>query len=235
MRWSIFIFLIFAYSCSHLDKKHDGPDRVPSSEAELVRFGDHDVIQSSVKEFPPQYFDKSTRHFFFVELRDLTSFYVDRDLYDFEVRMKNKKIPVKVERVLRGRYYVIFDEENHLETSQLDFYVGGIKLRENFKLGFKPAHESHTKMRLIKARSSIAKVELVLKDKNGQFVEAPTPPDIITESDGSIEKVEHIGNGIWHITLTYPMGNQLFYLSVRSHGVFFKNLFRFHYVDKQAR
>ena len=87
-------------------------------------------------------------------------------------------------------------------------------------------------MFLLKAKKSRAIIQLELKDKNGRYVESPEPPEIIPDFEGSIEKLEHMGNGIWQITLSYPMGNQLFYLSVRSHGVYFKNLFRFQYVDK---
>ena len=233
MRWSLLILLTIFYSCSHLNKRHDGPDRVPSSEAEAIRFGDHDIIQSSVKEFPPQHEEKITRHFYFVELKEQTSSYVDRDLHEFEVRVKKKKLPIRVERVLRGRYYVILEAEKGLSTSQLDFYVAGIKLRESFKIGLKPAHESHSKIRLIKAWKTKAKFELILRDKNDRWVETPVPPEvIIPEYDVTVNKVEHMGNGIWQVTVSYPQGNQLFYLSVRSHGVYFKNLFRFHYVEK---
>ncbi len=65
------------------------------------------------------------------------------------------------------------------------------------------------------------------------MVEAPEPPELILEGDIEVTKIEHMGNGIWHIRLRYPTGNQLFYISVRSNGVEFKNLFRFQYIDQQ--
>lgn len=228
MRLYLFPLLTLFFSCAH----HDGPDRAPSSEATAFLYGDHDLVQSSVKEFPPRYEDEIVRHFYFVELKEQTSSYVDRDLHEFEVKTNKKNLPIRVERVLRGRYYVVIDLKEDVPSSHLDFYVGGLKLRENFVVGLKPAHVAHTKVRLIKASRTKARFELVLKDKNGHWVETPLPPEIIPESEVEIRKLEHMGNGIWQITVTYPQGNQLFYLSVRSQGVYFKNLIRFHYVEK---
>lgn len=222
---ALFLFI----SCSH----HDGQYRLPASYQEVVLFGDHDLKQSSVKVFPPEYLEKITRHYYYVELKDEKGMYIDRDLHEFEIR-ENKKIhEIKVDRILRGRYYLILDADKNLSTGQLDFYVAGMKLRESFRLGMKPAHAKHTKMRKLVAKKNRAKFELVLKDEKGRFVETPEPPEIIINSDAEIEKIEHMGSGIWHITLRYPYGNQLFYISVRSHGIEFKNLFRFQYVDHQ--
>ncbi|MFL5784492.1 MAG: hypothetical protein ACJ76H_07790 [Bacteriovoracaceae bacterium] len=227
MRWSFLIFLFLLISCAH----HDGPDRTPSSEEEFLEYGDHDPQKSSVKEFPPQYEEPIMRHFYFVELKNSAGKFIDRDDHEFEVRMKKKVLPVKIRRSLRGRYYVILESSKDLSTGQLDFFVDGAKLKENFKLGLQAADKAHTKLRKLKDYKSSVKFELVLKDKKGRFVETPDEPEIIPDGiDINVTKLEHMGNGKWHITLTYPQGNQLFYISVRSHGVYFKNLFRFHHV-----
>ncbi len=206
---------------------------MPASYAEMILHGDHDPLRSSVKVFPAEHKEKFTRHFYFLELKDEKGMYIDRDLHEIEVKIKNKKLDTKIERVLRGRFYVKFDADKNLTMGQLDFYVAGKKLRESFKVGLKPAHASHTKMRKLRATKNRAKFELVLKDEKGRFVESPTEPEIISESGAEVTKLEHMGNGIWHITMTYPRGNHLFYITVRSYGVEFKNLFRFQYVDRE--
>ncbi len=231
MRYLRFFLLILFVSCAH--HYHDRPDRAPSSEAQILRYGDHDSALSSVKQFPPKYGEKTTQNYFFVELKDTSGSYVDRDLNEFEIKVKTKIIPVKVQRVLRGRYYVILDSDKNISMGQLDFYVSGMKLRESFRVGLKPPHVKHTKMLKLRAGRSFAKLELHLKDEKGKFVETPEAPEFILETDVEIRNLEHMGNGIWQITLRYPYGNQLFYISVRSHGVEFKNLFRFQYIDKQ--
>jgi hypothetical protein len=229
MHWSFLILLTLLISCAH----HDGPDRSPSSEQELLEYGDHDPQKSSVKEFPPQYEEPIMRHFYFVELKNSAGKFIDRDDHEFEVRMKKKILPVKVKRSLRGRYYVILEAKKDISTGELDFFVAGMKLNERFKLGLQAADKAYTKMRKLKETNSRVKLELVLKDKKGRFVETPDAPEIITDmSDIDVTKLEHMGNGKWHITLTYPPRNQLFYISVRSHGVYFRNVFRFHHVDR---
>ncbi len=232
MRFVALSALFLFISCAH----HDS-DRAPASYQEVVFYGDPDLDRSSVKMFPPEYSEKTTRHYYYVELKDDRGMHIDRDIQEFEVREKKKSHEIKVERVLRGRYYLILDADKNLSTGDLDFYVAGQKLIESFRLGMRPAHPSHTKMRKLRATNSRAKFELVLKDKKGRFVETPEPPEIVLSSesnnDTQIEKIEHMGSGIWHITLRYPYGNQLIYISVRSHGIEFKNLFRFQYIEKQ--
>lgn len=224
-----FAFIILV-SCAH---QHDGEYRRPSSYAELVVYGDHDFERSTVKVFPPEHHDKFTKHFFYIELKDEKGMYIDRDLHEITVKKKNKILESKVERVLRGRYYLSLLADKKLSTGQLDFYVAGKKLRESFRLGLKPAHPRHTTMKKLRASKSRAKFEIILKDENGRFVETPDVPEIITGSDAQVSKLEHIGNGVWHVTLTYPRGNQLLYITVRSYGVEFKNLFRFQYIDTE--
>ena len=236
MRYLPFFLLILLVSCAQLhelNERHDRPDRMPASEAEMLRYGDHDSKLSTVKHFPPKYEAKITQHNFYVELKDESGSYIDRDLNEFQIKMNKKSLPVKVERVLRGRYYVILDSDKNLSTTQLDFYVAGMKLRESFRVGLKQAHAKHSKIIKLRTGRSFAKLELHLKDENGKFVETPEPPEFILDAvDVEIRKVEHMGNGIWQFHLRYPYGNQLFYISVRSHGVEFKNLFRFQYIDK---
>ncbi|MES2528640.1 MAG: hypothetical protein V4598_16270 [Bdellovibrionota bacterium] len=236
MRFLAPLFLIFTVSCAHLhelNERHDRPSRAPSSEAGVLRYGDHDANLSMVKQFPPKREESFTRYYFYIELKDKSGSYIDRDLHEFGVKDKKDILPVTVERVLRGRYYVILDSEKNLSMATLDFYVAGFKLKESFKLGLNTAHLKHTKIKKMTAHSTYAKLELQLKDQNGKFVEAPEAPEVIIESDVEVTKLEHMGNGIWQIHLRYPMGNQLFYISVRSYGVEFKNLFRFQYIDQQ--
>jgi hypothetical protein len=229
MRNLFFLFLIFLFSCAH----HDGPYRTPSSFAELIFYGDPDPMKSSVKVFPPKHEEKKTIHYYYLELKDSRGKYVDRDPHEFQVKVKKTVREIKVERVLRGRYYVILEANHSLSARYLDFYVAGLKLRESFQVGIKPPHPSKTRIRKLAARRERAKFELVLKDVKGHFVETPEDPEIIVESDATLEKLEHMGNGIWQITMTYPRRNQLFYISVRCNGIYFKNLFRFQYIDSE--
>lgn len=221
--------LILLTACAHLE----GTDREPASYQDIVLFGDPDLYRSSVKSFPPEYFKKITRHYFYLELRDEKGMHIDRDVHEFEVRAAMKNRLIKVERVLRGKYYVIVDTDKNHPNSLLDFYVAGLKLKDSFRLGTMPPHPSNTKMRKLKATNSRAKFELILRDEMARPVETSEAPEIIVNSDSEIVKVEPKGNGIWHVTLRYPYGNQLFYISVRSQGIEFKNLFRFQHTEKQ--
>lgn len=227
MKLLLFISLFLLMACAHEDVV-----RTPASDAETMEYGDFDPAKSSVKMFPPQIEGKLVRHFYYVELKDQHSRYIDRDLHEFEIREGKLNLSLTVKRVLRGRFYLIHETEKNLEAKSLDFYVGKLKLRENFRTGLRPAHPAHTTMKVLKKTRSTVKLQLLLKDRDGRPVETPEAPEIIPDAEVQIEKLEHMGNGNWQVTLKYPGGNQLFYISVRSQGVYFKNLFRFQYVDK---
>lgn len=231
MNWSLLFTFLLIFSCAH----HDGPDRAPSSEAENIVYGDPDPAKSLVKEFPPEHEENFTRHYYYLQIRDQSGF-VDRDSHEFEIRSGKRSLPLKVQRVLRGRYYLILEADKGLRTGQLDFFVAGVKLKESFRLGLRPADVKHSKLRPLKVMKTRATLELVLKDRKGRLVETPEPPEIVLDSGSmEIEKIEHMGTGNWQITLLYPRGNQLTYISVRSHGVYLKNLYRFQYIDKSHR
>ncbi len=222
MKWFLLFTLILFVSCAHEEVQ-----RAPSSEAENIFYGDADPAKSIVKMFSSQ--------MYFVEIKDANSRHVDRDMHEFEIREGSKKIGMKVKRVLRGRYYFILNEAENHSVKNLDFYVANVKLKFSFRTGLKPAHVAHTKMKVLRQTKSTVKIELVLKDENGRPVETPEAPEIIPDAEVQIEKLEHMGNGNWQVTLKYPGGNQLFYISVRSQGVYFKNLFRFQYVETDGR
>ncbi len=173
------------------------------------------------------------RFFFYIELKDSSHLSVDRDPSEFEIRGMNKVFPAKVQRVKRGKYYLILESEKNISVSKLDFYVAGVKLLESFRVGLKPPHWKKTKILKLHADRSMAVLELRLQDEKGNLVETPETPEIIVDTDVEITMLEQIGDGIWRMTLRYPYGNQLFYISVRSHGVEFKNLFRFQFIDQQ--
>lgn len=226
MRLVSFVFILFVcVSCA----THDGKFRNPASHITDVHYGDHDPEKSSVREFPPQFEPGFVRHFYFIELRDAMGKHVDRDLHEFEIKLGKKSLEKKIKRVLRGRFYLILETKKH-HTGNVDFYVDGSKLQQTFKLDIIQPDSEMTFMRKLKARNSRAKLELVLRDKFGKPIDTMEAPEIIVEGFG-VRNLVRMGNGIWHFELEYPPGNQLFYISLRSQGAYFKNLFRFQYVD----
>ncbi len=227
MNWCLLLGLFFLFSCAHEDVA-----RAPASEAELIQFGDFDTKKSTVKMFPPQFEGEIIRHYYYVELKDESSKYIDRDDHEFEIREGKKKLSIKVKRVLRGRYYLIHETNKNRKEKNLDFYVANFKLRESFRTGLRLPHASHTTMKILRKTKSRVKIQLLLKDDKGQLVETPEAPEFIPDAEVQIEKVEHMGNGNWQVTLKYPEGNHLFYTSVRSQGVYFKNLFRYQHIHK---
>lgn len=223
----LFVLCILFTACGHEPLR-----KLASFDASTIVLGTIDASKSTVKQFPPEKDGHTFRYFFYVQLKDPQNRYVDVDEKDFQISSENKNLPFKVERILSGRYYLIVEQNSELAARELTFFVQGKKLKERFKLFMREAHSDHTKIRILKRLKGKLHLELALKDSKGQPVEVPGSPEIILDGNGLVEDLKHKSHGKWEFTLLHAEQNQIIYISVRVQGSYFKNLFRFHYVER---
>ncbi len=188
-----------------------------------------------VRLFPPENEDGILHYYFYLQLKNKVGRYTDVEERDIELKQdKSEKVDFKLVRQLRGRYYLKVDTTKEFSQKQLDVYVHGKLMKEQFKLSMAPVDKKMTKLKLLSKRKHRAKFQLNLNDKTGKGVEIPTTPEIIVDPDGlaEIEDMVHVKQGVWEFTMTYPEHNVVLYLNVRAHGVYVEKLFRFHHVEK---
>jgi hypothetical protein len=229
MRAASLLFLFILFSCA------EAPLRVPASIDTEFYFDDISKDQSVVRLFPPENQDGVFHYYFFLQLKNSVGRYTDIDERDVELKQgKSEKISFTLERQLRGRYYLKVDTREKFSQKQLDVYVQGKLMKEQFKLSMAPVDMKMTKLKLLSKRKHRAKFQLILSDKEGKGVEIPTIPEIILDPEGyaEIEDLVHVKQGVWEFTMTYPEHNIILYLSVRAHGVYLEKLFRFQHVEK---
>ena len=230
MKSWLLIFLFIFVSCA------GSPQRKPASIDNNFFFDEIDYGQSMVRLFPPENDNGIFYYYFYLQLKNKLGRYTDIDEHEVELRLgKNEKIEFKMDRQLRGRYYVKVDTSKEFTKNQhLDVYVSGKLLKEQFKLSLAPVDKKMTKLKLLSKRKHKARFQLFIADKHGKGIEIPSTPEIIVEPGGAgeIEDIVHVKQGIWEFTMTYPEHNIIMYLNVRAHGVYLEHLYRFQHVEK---
>lgn len=230
MRVILFILILLTFaSCGHAPLSN----RFPASFYNDVQYGDVEISQSSVKQFPPEIEAGLYRYFFYVQLKDEQGDYIDRDKNEFKViNPKNQEVKFSFERILRGRYYLIIEKSGSMRSSELDFYIAGIKLKENLKIKLQHASRNHSNLKMISHTHHQVKFLLTLNDHKGRAVNVPFAPEIILDGNVEIKDLKPVKDGQWEFTVLHSEQNLLLYFSVRTQGAYFKNLFRFHHVEK---
>lgn len=227
----VFIFcLCLTFACSHSPKN---TRRVASFFSDIQQ-GDLDVSKSRVRQFPPEKHGAHIRFYFFVELKDQQGDYIDRDPSEFKVtNLEKKKVPFTIKRVLRGRYYLSVEDPITQNRRELKFEVAGLLVSSAIPLPLRQAARKYSNVKLLSKEKNRVKFLLTLADDKGKAVDALYSPEIILDGNTTahVESVERLSEGKWQISVIYPEENQLFYISVRSLGVYFKKLFRFQHIE----
>lgn len=228
MRVIFFSLLIFLIGCAS-----ERPVRKIASVDTIVKIGQVDLKKSSVQIFPAVAADDGLWYYFYVQLRDTDGKYIDADPSDIGLKTdKGKPVPFKLERLLVGRYYLTLEKTADISSVQMDFFIQGKKLKEQFKMQMRLPDKAHSKITIVKNTIERITFRLRLADKLNQPVEIPDRPEIILEGVGSVENIKHVHEGIWEFSLIYPNENQIMYFSVRAHGVYLNKLFRYQHVEK---
>ena len=211
------------------------PTREIASFYQDIHLGEVNAQKSVVKQFPPEIEGALTRYYFYVQLKDDQGDFIDREMSDFNITEdKKQKVEFSFKRILRGRYYLIVEKETETSKGHLDFTVAGHSLSKQLKLPIKAPVRKHSHLKKVAQERNRVKFILTLADAQKNPVDVYHSPEIILEGNhhGQIEELERTGPGKWQFSVVYPEENQLIYLSIRSSGVYLKDLFRFQHVEK---
>jgi hypothetical protein len=192
-----------------------------------------DLKKSNVLIFPAIADGDGLWYFFYVQLKDSNGKYIDCMPSEIGLKThKGKDIPFKFQKVLTGRYYLTLEKTADISSGQLDIFIRGKALKEQFQLHMGHPDKAHTKISVIQNTRNKLTFRLRLADKMNQPVVAPEQPEILLEGQGAIDEMVHIQEGVWEFSIIYPEGNQIMYFSVRAQGVYLANIFRYQHVEK---
>lgn len=226
MKLSLLIILFLVTACSNVVVRN------PASLETEHKFGEVDFLKSKVKIFPPEIDKKVFRKFFYLELKDADGKFIDVKEREIKLLHNDSPVSTKVERTLRGRFYVTLEGlVDHLER-KIDLYVKNRPMTKDLKVVFKKASRRYSKIKILHPQAKGKRMQLFLADSNGKPLEIPSKPEIIIEGQGEVEDLEHIGEGKWEFDLVFPDTNSIIYISVRAHGVYLESLFRIQHIEK---
>lgn len=230
MRIIILILLMLSVSCALR-----APQRHIANIDVAEKYGAHDSKRSLVQIFPSQNL-KEISFYLYVQLKDKNGKFVDAKPNEFQLKTrKGSKISFDFERVLVGRYYLSILKNQKIESHDLDLFVQGRVLKEQFKLQMNRPHEKHTKLKLLKNNRNLLHFELRLADSKNRPLEVPEKPEILLDGPGVVEEMKHIKEGVWQFKVKYPDENHITYFSVRSMGITFQKLYRYQHIEKWER
>lgn len=192
-----------------------------------------DLKKSMVQIFPAVAADNGIWYFFYLQLKDARGNYVD--CLPAEIELKTQKgLPVefKYQKILTGRYYLTLEKTAKISSAQLDFFVKGKPLKEQFKLNMRLPDRTKTTIKMLRNDRNEISFQLRLADKDNLPVETPDQPEILLDGEGSVEEMRQISDGIWEFKVIYPEQNQIMYFSVRAQGVYLRKVFRYQHVEK---
>jgi hypothetical protein len=204
------------------------PERNVASEV-AVLFGHVDTNQSLVKLFPVES-DGAKSSYFYLELRDGEKKLVDVELRDIMVRNRREELEAKIQRISEGKYEIHVLKEI-FRLKQIQFLVQNKRLKFSLVNLQKPSREN-SKILILSNVDHQLKLKIILRDKHGHPLDMPQAPELLIEGNGVISELEPIEKGIWHLSLTYPDDNQIFYFSLRANGVYLERLLRFQHLEK---
>lgn len=222
-----FLFMLALFGCA----SPGGVDRKAASLEE--KYSDLDLQKSDVQIFPAIASEDGLWYYFYVQLKDKNGKYMDCDFSDITLKTTTGKLlTFKTEKLVPGRFYLTLEKTSGLDSSQIDFFVGGKPLKERFKLHQRIPDKAHTKIVVTGTERNRLILQLKLVDKTNRPVEVLDKPEIIMEGEGSVEDLKKLKEGLWEFSLNYPDENQIIYLSVRAQGVYLQNVFRYQHVEK---
>lgn len=227
MRSLLILLILLITACA------SDPERQARKIASMSRPVIFDYSKSLVHIFPAVAADNGIWYYFYVQTKDTFGRFHAIDTKEIEIRTrKGKKVPYKVEQLLPGRYYLTLEKTSDFSSAELDIFVRGKALKEQFKLNMRQPDQKNSSIKMIKNSRNTLVFRLRLADKKNQPVEVPDKPEIILEGMGNIEDLKHVSEGTWEFSIIYPEQNQIMYFSVRATGVYLSNLYRYQHVEK---
>lgn len=224
MRIGLFLLFTFLVSCAEVPQR-----RMPAAES-VIQLGEVSRSHSSVQLFPSAENDSLT-YYFYLQLKDSKSQFVDVSPSEISLKSKSKKpVKFKLERILNGRYYVIIDKSEHAKS--VDFFVQKQLLKEKVNLNIRRPNRKYSSISINSKDDGKITFQLRLADKSNRPVLLLDQPEIVLEGQGEVEDLKHIQEGIWQFTVIYPEDNQIMYFSVRAQGVYLVNLLRYQHIEK---
>jgi hypothetical protein len=212
---------------------HHGPYRRVAEDLSEFRTGEVNFSKSLVQVFPSDLKEGIASYYIFVQLRDTDEKYVDVERREFSIRtLRGEEVDFKFERVLPGRFYLTIEKEEGHHWQELNLFLQGRPLKEQFIVQMKKPHRAHSKIIRLKNMSARLTLRLELKDRQNRPVEVPEWPEISVEGEGVVQEIVHMGEGVWEFTVIYPNENQIIYVSVRAGGVFLRRLYRYQHIEK---
>ena len=225
MRLPFFLSLFILFGCSSKPA-----DRRPASVIEIVNHS-VDPSTSKVQIFPAQANQDGVWYYFYVQLKNTEGQFIDSDEIELKTN-SGENIEFQLERTLPGKYYIIIKKRAGLSSAQLNLFVQGKPLREEFKLSFDYPSRKKSKIVLVEKSLHQNTYRLHLQNENGEHVAIKEKPEIYLEGLGVVEEPHLISDGVWEFSVTYPEQNTIMYFSVRAMGVFLPKLFRYQHVEK---
>jgi hypothetical protein len=209
------------------------PERSIASAIRAARPNIYDHTRSLAHIFPAVAADNGIWYYFYVETKNTYGRFYNIDPSEIEIKThKGKKVAFKYEQILAGRYYLTLEKTVDVSSAELDIFVRGKALKEQFKLNMRQPDKANSTIKLVKISDNRLVFRLRLADKKNQPVEMPDKPEIILEGMANVEDVTHVSEGTWEFTVIYPEQNQIMYFSVRAMGVYLSNIYRYQHVEK---
>lgn len=223
MRLSFIALILVLVGCSV-----SPPVRIPASEPTL--YGRPDLKRSRIQFFPSATVDGDGVLYFYLELKNELGELIDCEPSELLVQTKaGRGVVFKLERILRGKYYLILNERP--QADELVLLLRG-ELLSTFKLPRGRLDPSQTKIIRIKTDKNKTTFLLRLADAHHRPVKLVERPEILLEGMGSVKDLQEISEGMWEFSVVYPEISQIMYFSVRAQGVYHERIFRYHHVEK---
>jgi hypothetical protein len=230
MRIGLILLLLLSVSCA---TKKVVVERKMAAISKVEKPAVFDPKQSWVNIFPAVVESDGLWYFFYVQLKDTEGKYIDCDPSEIALKTTSgKDIAFGFQRSFVGRYYLTLEKTALITSAEMDFFVKGKALKEQFKLNLGHPDKAHTKITILKHEQNKITFRLRLADKANQPVDLPEHPEVLMDGQGSIEDMKHVKEGVWEFSLIYPEENQIMYFSVRAQGVYLSNIFRYQHVEK---
>lgn len=224
----LIVLLIFLVTSCAADKERQAR-KIASMSRPII----YDHSKSLVNIYPAVSVDDGIWYYFYVQTKDTYGRFISIETNDIEIKTrKGKKVPYTLEQVLSGRYYLTIAKTSEFSSAELDVFVRGKPLKEQFKLSLHYPDKANTTIKLVKNSRHKIKFQLRLADKQNKPVQIPDQPEIILDGMGNIEDLRQIKEGTWEFSIVYPEQNQIMYFSVRAMGIYFTNIYRYQHVEK---
>jgi hypothetical protein len=227
MKSLVLLSLIFLGACAH-----DISREIASVDDEFL-FGEIDFKRSSIQMFPVTVEEGRHHYTFFLQLKDAHDRFIDIEKKELFVKAaKGVVVNHVLDRSQRGKYYITIDSESKLAHKELVFLLNNKAVNASNRLKWvQPSRKYST---LVQTRQGINRrsFKLCLKSDAKTFITDPVVPEIIIDGYAEVEELKKDPPGCWDFEVTYPDENQLFFISVRSHGAYFEQMIRIHHVEK---